>query len=137
MREANKQNHSYRILVVEDDPEMLSLLTDELSDEGYAVTQAPDGADASLKIAHETFDLVVTDMKMPNMGGLDLLSAVQESRPGIPVIMITAFGDRSSFIDAYKMGAVDYISKPFRMLDLKNAVKKALNNAGSRGTEAE
>ena len=134
MREASKQNHPYRILVVEDDPEMRALLTDELSDEGYAVTQAVDGADASLKVAHETFDLVITDMKMPNLGGLEFLPIVEKSCPGVPVLVITAFGDWPSFIEAYDKGAVDFISKPFKMLELKNAVKKALNNkTGSNG----
>lgn len=133
MSETSKQNHPYRILVVEDDSEMRSLLTDELSDEGYAVTQATDGADASLRVEREAFDLIITDMKMPKMGGLEFLSVVEKSRPGMPVIMITAFGDWPSYVEAYDKGAVDYISKPFKMLDLKNAVKKALNKAGSDG----
>ena len=130
MKVASKPNGSFRILVAEDDPEMRALLTDELSDEGYEVIPAEDGEEAADKIAHEGFDLVITDIRMPNIGGFELLPIVKEVCPDIPVIVVTAFGDESSFSEAYEKGAVDYISKPFRILDLKNAVKQALKRKG-------
>ena len=130
MREASKQNHPYRILVVEDDAEMRCLLADELSDEGYEVIQAEDGAEAALMVVRNHLDLVITDMKMPKMGGLALSSVVKEANPDVPVIVITAFADGPTLIEAYEKGVADYISKPFKMLDLKNAVKKVLNKKG-------
>lgn len=130
MKVASKPNGSFRILVAEDDPEMRALLTDELSDEGYEVIPAEDGVEAADKIAHEGFDLVITDIRMPNIGGFELLPIVKEVCPDIPVIVVTAFGDEPSFNEAYEKGAVDYISKPFRILDLKNAVKQALKRKG-------
>ncbi|HEX9757531.1 MAG TPA: response regulator [Nitrospiria bacterium] len=115
-----------RILVVEDDSEMRSLLTDELSEEGYEIIQAKDGAEAALMVAHGTFDLVITDMKMPKMGGLELLPVVKEASPDVPVIVITAFGDWQTSVEAMERGSFRYMTKPFKMQELKETVKKAL-----------
>ena len=125
-----KQIHTVRILVVEDDSEMRDLLTDELSDEGYEVTLAVDGSDATVKISEQAFDLVITDMRMPRKGGLELLPELKTACPNTPVILITAFGDWPTLIEAYDKGACDYICKPFKMEDLKRAVKKALQGKG-------
>ena len=115
-----------RILVVEDDAEMRSLLTDELLDEGYEVLQAVDGEDAASRLVQERFDLVITDVVMPRSGGLDLLSNVRKVYPNMPVILITAFGDWSSLVKAYEEGAFNYICKPFKIAELKDSVRKAL-----------
>jgi DNA-binding NtrC family response regulator len=115
-----------RILLVEDDAEMRRLLVDELLDEGYVVSQATDGEEAVLKLAHEEYDLVITDLVMPKISGLDLLSEVRKTRPHIPAILITAFGDWSSLTQAYEKGACNYICKPFKIKDLKDAVRNAL-----------
>jgi DNA-binding NtrC family response regulator len=126
----DKTDHRSRILVVEDDSEMRSLLTDELSDEGYEVIQAEDGAEAALRVARESFDLVITDMRMPKIGGLALLPVVKEACPDVPVIVITAFADGPTRIEAYEKGAFSYMSKPFKIQDLKDAVSKALLKKG-------
>jgi two-component system response regulator PilR (NtrC family) len=115
-----------RILVVEDDSEMRNLLVYELLDEGYLVSEAVDGEDAALKLAHGEFDLVITDLIMPKTSGLDLLSEVRNIYPRVPAILITAFGDWSSLTQAYEKGACNFICKPFKMNDLKDAVRKAL-----------
>jgi DNA-binding NtrC family response regulator len=115
-----------RILLVEDDPEMRRLLADELLDEGYMISQAVNGEEAVLKLAQEEFDLVITDLVMPKIGGLDLLSEVRKACPRIPVILITAFGDWSSLTQAYEKGAFNYICKPFKIKDLKDSVREAL-----------
>lgn len=126
----SKPDGHFRILVAEDDPEMRALLTDELTDEGYEVIQAEDGQEAAYKITHQGVDLLITDIRMPHVGGLDLLSTIKEFCPSTPVIVVTAFGDELSFHEAYEKGASEYISKPFRILDLKNAVKQALKKKG-------
>ena len=121
-----------RILVVEDDAEMRDLLSDELSDEGYEVTEAENGEDAAQKLSHMVFDVIITDMRMPKVGGMELLTSVRKAHPMIPVIMITAFGTPEILNDASEMGAFDYLGKPFKIQDLKNAVKRALAWDGRR-----
>ena len=120
-----------RILLVEDDFEMRRLLTDELLDEGYQISEAVDGEDAVSKLAQEEFDLVITDLVMPRLSGLDLLTKMKKTCPSVPVILITAFGDWSSLTQAYEKGAIDYICKPFKMKDLKDAIQKALKKEQS------
>ncbi len=117
----------FRILVVEDDLEMRSLLADELSEDGYDVVQAGDGVEAVTKVANQRFDLVITDMRMPKMGGLELLPAVKKVSPDIPVIVISSFGDWQTSAEAKERGSFRYMAKPFKMPDLKDAVKEALN----------
>jgi len=116
----------FRILIVEDDAEMRSLLADELSEDGYDVFQAKDGSEASLMVVDEGFDLVVTDMKMPKMGGLELLSLVKGALPDIPVIVISAFGDNQAFGEAKERGSFRFMTKPFKMSEFKEAVRKGL-----------
>jgi len=120
-----------RILLVEDDFEMRRLLADELLEEGYQVSQAVDGEDAVSKLSEDEYDLVITDLVIPKIGGLDLLSKVRKAYPRTPVILITAFGDWSSLAQAYEKGALNYICKPFKIQDLKDAVRKALEKAQS------
>jgi two-component system, NtrC family, response regulator GlrR len=115
-----------RILVVEDDPEMLDLLMDELSDEGYQVTRAVNGSDALYKVSREEYDAVITDLKMPEVGGMEMLPDLKKACPNTPVIVITAFGDWPTLIEAYEEGICEFMTKPFKMLDLKKALKKAL-----------
>jgi DNA-binding NtrC family response regulator len=119
-----------RILIAEDDPEMRSLLNDELQDAGYQVIQAADGAEAALRLAQEPFDLVITDLRMPKLGGLELLPLVQRSAGNIPVIVITAFGDRGALKEAVERGAACFLSKPLKMEELKSAVRLALERNG-------
>lgn len=123
---SGKKEERRRILVVEDDPEMRRLLSQELTDEGYVISEAENGEDAAGRMSREAFHLVITDLVMPKMGGLDLLSSIKHSHPQIPVILITAFGDNASFFKAFQNRAISYICKPFKTKELKEAVKKAL-----------
>ena len=123
---SNKNKPPFRILIVEDDAEMRSLLADELSEDGYDVFQAKDGSEASLMVVDEGFDLVVTDMKMPKMGGLELLSLVKGVSPDIPVIVISAFGDNQAWGEAKERGSFRFMTKPFKISEFKEAVKKGL-----------
>jgi DNA-binding NtrC family response regulator len=125
----DRRNPGSRILIVEDDFEMRGLLSDELIDEGYEVTQAVDGQDATEKLINMRFDLVITDVVMPKMGGMDLLTDMQNNHLSIPVIVITAFGDACSPVQAYKNGASHYLYKPFKTKELKEAVRKVLARA--------
>ena len=126
MRIRTSEPNRTRILVVEDDQEMRALLRDELSDEGYEVIQAKDGAEGIMRIRDAAVHLVITDMKMASGGGMELLAAAKQFDSSLPVIMITAFGDWPTLVEAYDQGVYDFISKPFKMQELKQVVKRAL-----------
>ncbi len=117
---------SHRILVIDDDIEMCGLLSEVLGGEGFEVTTMSDSLEASKLLKKEEFDLIVTDLKMRGLKGLDLLEEANQVAPLTPVIIITAFGTIESAIKAMKMGAYDYITKPFQMDELVLVVKKAL-----------
>lgn len=121
-----------RVLVVDDDPEMRNLLLDVLSKEGYEVTLAADGADALLRLTKQEFAAVILDKNMPGLSGLDLLPGLRTICPDTPIILITAFGDVSSYVEALGRGAFEYIFKPFRMAELLQVLGRALG-AGRPG----
>lgn len=118
----------YKALVVDDDPEMCGLISDVLKGEGFSTTSIGDSLEASKILKREEFDVIVTDLKMKGLKGLDLLEEAKKVAPLTPVIIITAFGTVESAIKAMKMGAYDYITKPFQMDEFVLTVKKALEN---------
>lgn len=118
----------YKILVVDDDLEMCGLLSDVLSQEGFSALTISDSLEASKTIKKEEFDVIVTDLRMRGLKGLDLLEEAKRMAPLTPVIIITAFGTIESAIQAMKMGAYDYITKPFQIDEFVLTVKKALEN---------
>jgi len=114
------------ILVVDDDPEMRALLLDVLRNDGYDVAEAKDGTEAVLALRARRFDLILMDKNMPGPSGLDLLPGFRRVCPDSQIIMMTAFGDVPSYMEAVEKGAVEYLFKPFRMEELKAAITKAL-----------
>lgn len=119
-------DRTYRALIVDDDAEMGQLVSDVLQGEGFEATVLGDSFEASRILKTEEFDVVVTDLKMKGLKGLDLLEEAKRVAPDTPVIIITAFGTIESAIKAMKMGAYDYITKPFEVDELLLTVKKAL-----------
>jgi DNA-binding NtrC family response regulator len=117
-----------KILVVDDDLEMCGLLSDVLRGEEFSVITSNDSLEASKILKKEEFDIIITDLKMKGLKGLDLLEETKQVSPLTPVIIITAFGTIESAIQAIKMGAYDYITKPFQMDELVLTVKKGLEN---------
>ncbi len=115
-----------RILVVDDDAEMRALLADVLSVEGYAVAGAANGAEALIRLRNEAFAAIVLDKNMPGLSGLDLLPGLRTICPEMPVILITAFGDVASYVDAIEKGAFAYVFKPFRLEELLKTLEQAL-----------
>ena len=115
-----------RILVVDDDADMRALLVDELRQEGYEVTEASDGAEAVLACRGQTFDVILMDKNMPGPSGLDLIPGFRRASPASRILMMTAFGDVSSYVEAAERGASDYLFKPFRMDEMKLAIRRAL-----------
>jgi two-component system response regulator HydG len=117
-----------KILVVEDDPEMLALVSEHLEGEGYAVVGTPQGIQAVARVRAEEFDAVLTDLKMPGVDGMEVLKATREVRPSVPVILVTAFGTIETAIQAIRQGAYDYITKPFALEEISLLVGKALED---------
>jgi len=117
------------VLVVDDDESLRRVVEYNLGEEGYRVLTAPDGA-AGLRAFQDTsVDLMLTDVRMPDMDGLELLTRVKTAQPDLPVIVLTAHGTINSAVEAMKLGAFDYLTKPFNRDQLKAAVRKALEVA--------
>lgn len=105
--------------------EFLSIL---LKRDGYEIQTAKDGKDAIKALNGGLFDLVITDLSMPNAGGLEVLNHIKESAPSTAVILVTAYATTESAVEAMKLGAFDYIIKPFKVDELKIVIGKALEN---------
>lgn len=118
-----------RILVVDDEASARDGLTKLLEQEGYPVDSAADGLLALEAIAERPPALIVTDLKMPNMDGLQLITKVKELYPGIPAVVATAFGDVSSAVEAMRAGAEDYLTKPIDFDALLLLVERALERS--------
>ena len=114
-----------RILIVDDEPDIALILKLQLEDAGYRTVRAQDGVEALEAIGREEFSLIMLDIKMPRLDGLEVLSRVDVART--PVIMMTAHGSEDIAVDAMKKGAVDYISKPFSTDDMLQKVERALS----------
>lgn len=121
-----------RILIVEDEAPMCELLTSFFSDKGYAVDTAPDGERATARLEERDYALVITDIKLPGMSGLELLARIRVDWPEIAVVIMTAFSSISSAVEAMKLGAEDYIGKPFQLDELAITVEKALERRSLR-----
>lgn len=115
------------ILVVDDEESVLSLLEATLTKMGYKITTARDGFEALDQIKEKLFDVIVLDLKMPKMDGLDVLHAVKEINPDLLVIIMTAYGSIRTAVDAMKEGAYDYFTKPFDLDEMRIVVKKAVD----------
>ena len=115
----------YTILIVDDEPNYLVVLSELLQDEGFEVFTAPDGQDALQIVNDVDLDVIVTDMQMAGLNGLELLKAVKEKKPDLPVIIITAFAEVERAVEAMQAGAYHYLAKPFSNDELVVSLRKA------------
>ncbi len=115
------------LLVIDDEEEILKIIRAILSAEGYRVATETDGFQGLARLAGERFDVVISDLMMPDIDGLTILREVKKRDPTAEVILITAYGSTETAIEALRQGAYDYITKPFNRADLVHAVKQALN----------
>lgn len=116
------------ILVVDDKDSMRSMLVETLNEEGYRVDSAPSGRKALDLVHNKSYDLVLTDLRMPDISGLDVLSEIKNSDNETSVILMTAYGTIEDAVSAMKMGAYDFITKPFDTDHLCVLVNRALEN---------
>jgi DNA-binding response OmpR family regulator len=120
-----------KILIVEDEPNMVAGLRDNFEFEGYQVISAPDGVSGLERALSETPDLVILDVMMPRMSGLDVCKQLKAKKPGIPIIMLTARGQEVDKVVGLELGADDYVTKPFSIRELLARVKAVLRRAGT------
>lgn len=115
------------IIIVDDEPGMREFLEIMLQKDGYVIDTAADGAEAIDKIEESLFDLAIVDIQMPVLNGIEVLKKINEKSPDTTVIMITAYASHETAIEAMKLGAYDYITKPFKIDEIKLVIKKALD----------
>src|SRR5690554_3858822 len=118
-----------RILVCDDQEMMRDSLAGTLAREGHEVVAAADGAAAQQRLASQRFDLLITDLKMPRMTGIELLAEAKKLRPDMPVVLMTAFATVQTAVEAMKLGAYDYIQKPFDGDEIKLLVDRTLEHS--------
>lgn len=119
---------NWRVLVVDDEPGMLEVCADTLATlPNVEVATEPDSRVAAERLAPEHWDLLITDVRMPGLGGVDLLRLARENDPSMMVLMITAFPSVETAVESMKLGAADYLRKPFRPEDLRAAVQGLLD----------
>jgi DNA-binding response OmpR family regulator len=120
-----------RILLVEDDPTIHRHLRDALAGEGYEIGEASDGAEALAELAGVPPDLVLLDLGLPDMDGVDLCRIIRQTVPGTTIVVLTARDEEIDVIVGLDAGADDYLSKPFRLAELLARVRAHLRRAGS------
>ena len=126
-----------RLLLVEDEPGLVLTLTDRLTREGYAVDSSADGESGLERASSEGFDLVLLDVMLPRLGGFDVLRELRKRNVETPVIMLTARGQVVDKVVGLKLGADDYVTKPFEMVELLARIEAKLRRAPSVPHPAE
>jgi DNA-binding response OmpR family regulator len=126
-----------KILIVEDEPNMVAGLRDNFEFEGYQVLTAPDGVAGLERALSESPDLVILDVMMPRMSGLDVCKQLKAKKPSMPIIMLTARGQEVDKVVGLELGADDYVTKPFSIRELLARVKAVLRRAGTLPKQGE
>jgi len=122
-------------LVMEDERSVAKGLEMVLTEEGYLVDLAPTGRDALDIFASKPLDLLVADLRLPDINGMDVIQAVKTKQPNISVVVITGYANINSAVEAMKLGAFDYLPKPFTDDEIRSAVEGALKGQESASTD--
>ena len=121
-----------RILLVDDDPHFLRVLSRILTRESFQVTATTDAHQAIELLASASFDLIICDLRMPDCDGINLLQVVRRAGNDIPIIILTAYGEVDTYLEAMNAGATEYLNKPINSEDLLKVVRLCLLNHGRR-----
>jgi two-component system copper resistance phosphate regulon response regulator CusR len=124
-----------KILVIEDEARILSFLARGLEAEGYRVEGASDGRDGLVRAVQEEWDLVLLDLMLPGLDGLDVLDTLHRRRPKLPVLILSARADLPTKLRGFELGATDYVAKPFSLDELLARIRVRLRGAASFGDE--
>jgi DNA-binding NtrC family response regulator len=114
------------VLVVEDEIDLRTLLEDLVREAGFRVTTAEDGAAAIALLKKNTFDLALLDIQMPNASGIDVLRHIRQHSPATKAIMLTGYADLKHAMEAREFGALDFISKPYKLDDVLQTINRVL-----------
>jgi two-component system alkaline phosphatase synthesis response regulator PhoP len=125
---------SARILLIEDEPGLVLTLTDRLSSEGYDVTSAVDGPSGLSRATTDKWDLILLDVMLPGMNGFDVVKEIRQKRVTAPVIMLTARGQVVDKVLGLKLGADDYLTKPFETIELLARIEAQIRRAAASST---
>src|SRR5438128_8139766 len=134
---AENAGRKNRILIVEDEPAMIAGLRDNFEYEGYDVISAADGAEGLARALADNPDLVVLDVMMPRLSGLDVCKQLKAQRPALPIIMLTARGQEIDKVVGLELGADDYVTKPFSIRELMARVKAVLRRVSPQAPAAD
>ena len=126
-----------KILVIDDERIVLDSISKILREENFALEVTLSGRQGLEWATQKDYDIVLTDLRMPDIGGMRILRDVKRVKPALPVVMITGFGTVKSAVQAMKLGAAEYLEKPFSPDDLIKAVNSALHIAQTRGPEEQ
>jgi DNA-binding NtrC family response regulator len=121
-----------RILVIDDDPHFLRVLSRILVDANFQVTAATGACEALELLRHNTFDLIICDLRMPECDGLNLLQQVRGEGKQLPVIILTAYGEVDTYLEAMNAGATEYLNKPIKSDELVRVVRACLHSSNPR-----
>jgi DNA-binding response OmpR family regulator len=132
-----KENMRTRILIIEDEPAMVAGLRDNFEYEGYEVISAGDGVSGLERALADSPDLVVLDVMMPRMSGLDVCKQLKAKQPSVPIIMLTARGQEIDKVVGLELGADDYVTKPFSVRELMARVKAVLRRVSQQAPTPE
>ncbi len=118
-----------RILVADDEERITTLLSEELTENGHEVVAVSDGAAAVLEAVEGEFDCILLDVKMPGMDGVGALRSIKKAKPQVPVIIITAHIGEGYMFESRRLGATDFITKPFKLSQVREAIDRAIRKA--------
>ena len=124
-------NEQQSILLVDEDMEFRKAMKKMFEKSGYTVTVVADGREALETLSRETFDLIISDLRMPNLNGLELMEEIKRKQMDTPVIFITAYGEVSSYMDLMNLGAFEYINKPVKGQEILSVARRALEAHGN------
>lgn len=134
MKKSENSSQRYHILVIDDEADLCSLFQDILEDEGHSVTTAQDGLEGLARYGERKPDVIILDLKMPRMGGMETLRNIRKVDKDVIVIILTAYGSAFTAREAADLNVYEYISKPFNIETVKRVVSEALAS-GSKGEQ--
>jgi len=123
-----------KILLIDDEADVLNILANLMDTAGYDSESVMNGPDAIAKIKEDSFDLVISDLRMDPVSGIEVLEASRRLRPSVPFVLLTAYASDETRQEARKLGVYAYLTKPFRMSVLLGTVQRALAGAGATAT---
>ena len=132
MNSSDSYKTKKRIILVDDDKYAIDTLAKLLSEDGYEVDICYNGREAMNKMEFNRYDVIITDLRMPEIGGLELLKNIKKIHTDLPVIVITAFGEVESYLDAFAKGAYEYINKPIKYEELTRLLEAIFKNNKGR-----